>query len=113
MYRRAGVRSRRRNERLRCEEGEIASSYTVPRLRILNLEQIIFKNSVPTAQKTRSVSVTNTSGAFLFNSIILVYSENRMKHIQWDNLIPGMFAACRFRQTHVPNHISVCSNLRL
>jgi hypothetical protein len=38
--------------------------------------EIIFKNSFPTAKKTKHFTITKTSSLVLFKEIIAVYSEN-------------------------------------
>jgi hypothetical protein len=42
---------------------------------------MIFKNSVPTAQKTYCVTIIKTNRLMQFSEITAVYSENNMKHV--------------------------------
>jgi hypothetical protein len=42
---------------------------------------LIFKNSVPTSQKTNCISITKINQSVLFREIITVYSENPTIHI--------------------------------
>jgi hypothetical protein len=43
---------------------------------------LTLKNSVPTSQKTDSVSITKTNMLMLFWEIIAVYSSSNTKHIK-------------------------------
>jgi hypothetical protein len=46
-----------------------------------NLLWIIFKNSVPISQETKSVAIINADLLIIFKEIIVAYSENRIKYM--------------------------------
>lgn len=78
-------------DKLQCWEGERAllySSQASPARPSVNSgvkkkfsSPEIGTNSVPTAQKTRCVSVTKTNGPSLFRSVIALYSETYRQNI--------------------------------